>query len=112
MGMTKQDEYVVWKLNVSLSSDVEEAYYKSLGSDDVHLAMLEKGLKAAARIIPVRNADTEEFYMDMVLYYLNAATYGFVDEENETTAQAEAAVRMTEFEQKFNRVIRKVVRAA
>lgn len=111
MGMTEQDKYVVWQLNVRLSNDVEEAYFSSLGADDLPVAMIEKALKAASNICP-RNSDTEEFHFDMCLYYLNAATYGFVDEENETTAQAEAAVRMTEFETKFNKVIRKVVRAA
>jgi hypothetical protein len=121
LAAKEENELTWWKLNVSLSSNVEEAYFsarvrtRSLGADDVsdsiHHAMLKQGLKAAGRIVP-RNDDTEEFYMDMVLYYMNAATYGFVDEENETPGQAEAAKRMTAFETKFNKVIRKAIRSS
>ena len=105
------NEDLYWKLNVSLSSNVEEAYFSSLGADDLPVAMIEKALKAASNICP-RNSDTEEFHFDMCLYYLNAATYGFVDAENETPAQVEAANRMTAFETKFNKVVRKAFRAA
>ena len=109
----QDNEYVWWQLNVALVNNVEEAYFTSLGAEDLSVVMVEKAIKAAKRICP-RNADTEDFYFDMCLYYLNATTYFRLigGEEQQTPARAKAAENMMAFEEKFNRIIRKAVRAA
>jgi hypothetical protein len=109
LAAKEENELVWWKLNVALRSDVEEAFYATLSDNspnDRSVTMLERGMEAASRIV-VRNDDTEDFYSDMCCYYLNAQTYGFHDGGSQAHFD-----RMVAFEAKFNRIIRKVVRAA
>ena len=121
------NEHVWWALNFSLRQAADDAFVTNQyiafdvlrDQDDLEARMSKLGAAWGKEVLPgERNSS---FHRAMSRYYINRAILGecedvYDEDGNEkfetTPAMHEAADKLFKFEQKFNKFIRKAVRAA